>query len=120
VILAIFMPVWVDAFSPSKLKTTWMTLIIMASPIGMLLGYGLAAVVVTVTAHWWWAFYINIVAMAPPILYLCFADVKVIDIKEHLKIKQVTRQPETFNDAVSEAMTNLSPLNTSSPSLSRF
>lgn len=34
VILAIFLPVWVDAFAPNNKKTTWMTLNIVASPLG--------------------------------------------------------------------------------------
>ena len=57
VILAIFLPVWVDAFAPSTKKTTWMTLVIAAAPMGLLAGYGMSALIVTYTDSWWFAFY---------------------------------------------------------------
>ena len=47
VIITILLPVWVDAFAPSDSKTTWMTLIIVAAPKGMLAGYGLSALLMT-------------------------------------------------------------------------
>jgi len=70
VILAIFLPVWVDAFAPSKYKTLWMTISISSNGAGTILGYGLAAAVVTISDSWWWAFYLIIVGMIVPIIYL--------------------------------------------------
>ena len=61
VILAIFLPVWVDAFAPVEKKTRWMTLIITAAPMGLLAGYGMSAVVISTSDEWWWAFYLIII-----------------------------------------------------------
>ena len=62
VIITILLPVWVDAFAPSDSKTTWMTLIIVAAPKGMLAGYGLSALLMTMNEEsaLWWPFYIVI------------------------------------------------------------
>ena len=61
-IITILLPVWVDAFAPSESKTTWMTLIIVAAPKGMLAGYGLSALLMTTNEEsaLWWPFYIVI------------------------------------------------------------
>jgi len=88
VILAIFLPVWVDCFAPLQKKTTWMTLIITAAPMGLLAGYGMSALVVTYTDSWWWTFYIIILVMMPLLIILSFIDSSYIDIKEHLQLKQ--------------------------------
>jgi membrane protein implicated in regulation of membrane protease activity len=88
-----------------------MTLIIMASPMGMLFGYGLAAVVVTVSERWWLTFYYIIAAMIPLTLCLALIPKKYIDIKEHLKLKQQMEDREVqgaMNDHLSDALTNLS------------
>ena len=95
VILAIFLPVWVDAFSPQDNKTTWMTLIIMASPMGMLIGYGLAAIVVTLSERWWLTFYYVISVMIPLTLCLAFIPKKYLDIKEHLKLREQREEQES-------------------------
>ena len=86
VILSIFLPVWVDAFAPSERKTTWMTLIIVAAPKGMLMGYGMAAVILSTSEdNWYWAFYAIIFAMVPIMVTIFFVDNKHIDIKEHMR-----------------------------------
>lgn len=88
-----------------------MTLIIMASPIGMLLGYGLAALVVTFSERWWWVFYYVIMTMMPLVLCMAFIPKKLIDIKEHMKLKQQREDQEAsqhMNDNMSDAFTNLS------------
>ena len=87
VILAIFLPVWVDAFAPVEKKTRWMTLIITAAPMGLLAGYGMSAVVISTSDEWWWAFYLIIIVMVPLIVILSFIESSQIDIKEHLKIQ---------------------------------
>ena len=88
-----------------------MTLIIMASPIGLLIGYGLAAVVVTLSERWWLTFYYVIMVMMPLALCMAFIPKKLIDIKEHIKLKQQREDQEAdqhMNDNLSDAFTNLS------------
>ena len=65
VILSIFLPVWVDAFSPREKKTKWMTLIITAAPGGLFVGYSMTACIVMFGISWWWAFYIHILMLIP-------------------------------------------------------
>ena len=87
-----------------------MTLIIMAAPIGLLVGNGLAAVVVTVSEQWWWAFYYVIMAMIPLVLCMAFIPSDLIDIKEHLELKQQRKDQEAtqhMNDHLSDALTDL-------------
>ena len=108
VVLAIFLPVWVDAFAPSDKKTLWMTLSISANVAGTLCGYGLAAAVVTaIPSGWWWAFYILIAAMIAPIVYLATAEASILDVKEHLRQQQEEEVEEQematmVNDLTSE------------------
>ena len=102
VILAIFLPVWVDAFAPKKFKTLWMTISISATGVGTLVGYGLAAAAVTVSDSWHWAFYIMMTAMIIPIVYLIMADPEIIDVKEHLRVKQEQEIPEVVTGHVNE------------------
>ena len=92
VILAIFLPVWVDAFAPTEKKTRWMTLIITAAPMGLLAGYGMSAIVITLSDSWWWAFYIVIIVIFPLMVFLTCIESNQIDIKEHLRLKQAERQ----------------------------
>ena len=118
VILAIFLPVWVDAFAPMEKKTRWMTLIITAAPMGLLAGYGMSAIVISTSDEWWWAFYLIIIVMVPLIVILAFIESKQIDIKEHLKLQQENDSvgeitQDGINDAMSSYISNSSV--TSSP-----
>ena len=65
VILAIYLPVWVDAFAPSHMKTKWMTMIITAAPGGLFFGYTMTAGIVSIGVSWQWAFYIHIILLIP-------------------------------------------------------
>jgi len=65
VILSIYLPVWVDAFAPSDMKTKWMTLIITAAPAGLFFGYSMTAAIIMMDISWPWAFYIHIILLIP-------------------------------------------------------
>ena len=122
VILAIFLPVWVDAFAPVDKKTRWMTLIITAAPMGLLAGYGMSAIVISTSDEWWWAFYLIIIAMVPLIVILSCIKSSKIDIKEHLKIQQeqdaVGSIGEVSHDGINDAMSSYIS-STSSPCIVR-
>ena len=56
--MTIYFPVWADAFAANdKQKTCWMTVLLLCTPIGVLLGYVLTAYSIQ-AANWRWAFYI--------------------------------------------------------------
>jgi len=59
------MPVWVDAFAPRDRKTRWMTYNIMAAPLGLLVGYGLTAVMISIGLDWKWSFLRNTIIVVP-------------------------------------------------------
>ena len=65
VIFAIFLPVWTDVFAPTNSKTRWLTLTITAAPLGLLTGYGISAIIVTVSNRWEMAFIVIIMLMLP-------------------------------------------------------
>jgi predicted MFS family arabinose efflux permease len=52
VFLVIYMPLYVDAFSKKELKTTFMSSILLAPPIGVLIGYGLTATTIGLYENW--------------------------------------------------------------------
>lgn len=84
VILAIFLPVWVDAYALRDRKTKWMTYIISAAPLGLLTGYSMSAVIVTFGIAWQWAFYIHIVLLIPFIAMIFVMDPETVDIGRKL------------------------------------
>lgn len=80
VIMAIFLPVWVDAFADEERKTKWMTYIMGAAPLGMITGYSMTALIVSLNINWKWAFYIHIVLLAPFIVMLFAVDKSDVEI----------------------------------------
>jgi len=49
--------VWVDTFGKIKQKTLWLTLLLLAPPIGVVMGYTLTAVMIA-RYTWQYVFYI--------------------------------------------------------------
>jgi predicted MFS family arabinose efflux permease len=43
VVFCIYFPVWADVFGNDVQKSTWLTYLLIASPLGVILGYGMAA-----------------------------------------------------------------------------
>ena len=66
-----------------------MTLTIIAAPKGVLAGYGISALILTLSMDWEWAFYILVISMLPLIVLLCLTDKSLINIQEHLKTLSV-------------------------------
>ena len=59
VFVSIYFPVWADSFGGSdKVKTMWLTLLLLASPIGVLMGYTLCATLISYGINWRYSFYI--------------------------------------------------------------
>lgn len=51
------MPVWADAFGNETQKSKWLTYQLISSPLGVIMGYGMAAALQD-NIGWRWAFYI--------------------------------------------------------------
>lgn len=52
----IYMPVWADAFANEQQKSVWLTFLILSSPLGVVLGFTLTAIMVRY-ASWHWSFW---------------------------------------------------------------
>ena len=78
------MPVWIDIFAPVDKKTIWLTLSQLAVPLGIVLGYGSTAVLVS-NLNWRWSFIIQAFAFVPISLLFIFYPTK------YFKSQQVHR-----------------------------
>ena len=59
VFISIYFPVWADTFGTSdRVKTMWLTALLVCSPIGVLVGYILCASLLSYGVNWRWAIYI--------------------------------------------------------------
>ena len=64
--ISIYYPVWADKFgSTEKMKTLWLTLLLLCGPIGVLFGYLLEASLIHGSIGWRYAFYIQSALMLP-------------------------------------------------------
>lgn len=64
VFTCIYFPVWIDIFGPNDRKTIWLTLIQLAVPLGIVVGYILTALLV-MQLSWKYAFYLQVVLLTP-------------------------------------------------------
>jgi MFS family permease len=85
VFLAIYLPVWVDAFAPRHKKTRWMTYNIMAAPLGLLVGYALTAIIVSLGMDWRWAFLRNSFIIVPVSVLYWFIKPQYLNIGKRLE-----------------------------------
>ena len=52
------MPVWADNFAAEKQKPVWLTFLILAAVLGIVIGYGVSSLVLSYIGEWRWTFYI--------------------------------------------------------------
>ncbi len=78
VFMVIYFPVWVDLFSPKKYSTLWMTLLQVAVPMGVTLGYGMTAIIITYT-DWRVAFWAQTVIFATCFVLVLFTSSRYLD-----------------------------------------
>ena len=77
---------------------------IAAAPMGLLTGYGISALIITISKEWQWAFLVIILMMVPLVCILFCVQRRYLDIKEHLRLKAIREQlGSNPNDAHSEA-----------------
>jgi MFS family permease len=81
VVFCIYFPVWADVFGDEVQKSTWLTYLLIASPLGVIMGYGMAAAFLN-NIGWQWAFYIQSFLLMPSMFGLLMTPSKYFDIKE--------------------------------------
>ena len=58
VFISIFAPIWSDTYAPEESKAKWITLITVATPAGMVTGYLLTAVFLSMELPWSISFFL--------------------------------------------------------------
>ena len=81
----IYFPVWADTFGNEKQKSMWLSFLIIASPLGNIVGYILAAYIQD-NIGWRWAFYIQSFMMIPAMIGVFIVPGKYMDIQKTGKI----------------------------------
>lgn len=82
VFISIYYPVWSDTFGfTDKIKTMWLTLLLLCGPIGTLIGYLLGGALVGRGLDWRYAFYIQTSCLIPVLLSIIFTPVKYLDLE---------------------------------------
>lgn len=76
----IYMPVWADAYGTEKQKSIWLTVLLLASPVGVVMGYTLTFYMIK-HLTWEWSFYIQAMAIIPCSLCILITPNKYIDIE---------------------------------------
>ena len=79
VFFCIYFPVWADVFGNETQKSAWLTLLLIASPIGVVLGYGMCAAMQH-NIGWRWSFYIQAILLMPSMVSLIFIPFKYFDV----------------------------------------
>jgi sugar phosphate permease len=57
IFIIVYYPVWTDTFGPEKFKSIWLTLMLLASPLGLVLGYAVTYYM-NMYKTWEWSFYL--------------------------------------------------------------
>jgi MFS family permease len=81
VFIGIFMPVWSDKYAPSEgSKQCWLSGVLMASTIGVLIGYVFTAVLISMH-NWRYSFYLQAIVVIPFEIMLIMTPAKYLSIK---------------------------------------
>ncbi|TPP54051.1 Major Facilitator Superfamily protein [Leishmania donovani] len=82
--IVVYTPVWVDEFAPKNRQSVWMASHNAGVPLGIMLGYLLAAgpPAFTSSISWSWSFYIKCVLMVPTVVYVARSDARSINTRK--------------------------------------
>jgi MFS family permease len=80
VFFCIYFPVWADVYGDEIQKSKWLTYLLIASPLGVIMGYGMCAAFLN-NVGWRWAFYIQSVLLLPSLFGIIMTPRKYLDVK---------------------------------------
>ena len=86
VFVCIYMPVWVDTFGSESQKTIWLTINMLASPLGVVLGYSLTYYM-NISHSWEWSFNIQAVALIPCICCVIVTPSQYLNIEKTIEFR---------------------------------
>ena len=58
----------------------WLTFLILAAVLGIVIGYGVSSVVLAFLNEWRWTFYIQAIAVIPPVIAYLSYPIKYLNI----------------------------------------
>lgn len=91
VFVCIYMPVWVDTYGSESQKTIWLTVNMLASPLGVVLGYTLTYYM-NLYHSWEWSFNIQAVAMLPCIACVVVTPSHYLNIEKTIEFRNKCAQ----------------------------
>ena len=80
VFISIFAPIWCDTHAPSDKKTTWITSLMVATPGGMVTGYLLTAIIISVGGPWELSFFLQVGFLIPIAIYISAIDRSYLEV----------------------------------------
>ena len=81
VFISIFTPVWADAMGSEKLKSLWITILLISSPLGVFIGFTLTSVLNSIEGYGWeYSFYFQGLCALPCVFCIIQSDSKYLDI----------------------------------------
>lgn len=73
------MPVWADAYGTEKQKSIWLTILLLASPMGVIIGYTMTFYMINYYS-WEWSFYLQALLILPCVAAVLLTPTKYLDI----------------------------------------
>lgn len=78
---------WCDTYGTERQKSFWMTVILLASPLGVVLGYTLTYYM-NKYATWEWSFIVQAFALLPCTLCLHLTPARYFNIEQTIEFRQ--------------------------------
>ncbi|CAD7941926.1 unnamed protein product [Amoebophrya sp. A120] len=75
----IYSTVWVEEFAPLDTKTLWVALLQVGVPLGVMLGYLVAGLLVSAEVHWSYAMSVQCISLGILLIFLFFTSVRFVD-----------------------------------------
>eukprot|EP00758_Cryptobia_borreli_P008738 Tbor_TRINITY_DN5415_c0_g1::TRINITY_DN5415_c0_g1_i2::g.24525::m.24525 len=96
----VYSPIWVDEFSPAARRTTWMALINVGVPVGVMIGFVVGGLMPVYTSfNWRTTFYFKCILLVPLAILTARANEAVIDNKERIHpLSSSSRASEELDD----------------------
>lgn len=88
VFITILGPIWCDAHAPAAEKTTWITWFIVATPVGIVVGYLKIAVILSLDSDWAYGFYAQVALLVPIACYVAIIDSKLLSLTVEAKSEE--------------------------------
>ena len=89
VFISIFTPVWADSMGSEKLKSLWITILLIASPLGVFIGFTMTSILTSLDGFGWeYSFYFQGLCVIPCCFLIIYADNKFLDIDSANKFRR--------------------------------